>query len=440
MKWIPRLLLLLLVFRLSPAAGDMFSNRRWEPEFHVLHASRLLLDSLNLPAETQVFSCVLSAEDLQFRRGEAGSGSYEASWEITLEILQGKGRKQRSVASRHERRELLIDGFPKASDLELQLHRFQAAVDPGEYTWWVELQDLNSRRIFRREGRFLVPDLREKDWAISRLWLTSNADSLEPSGLDSPPFVTGHGGAHPEELVVYYEVWCRQARNLALHSLIEDRRENQVHDRRIEREYPAGVSRNLLQVPLDRLASGDYRMLIEVLDPAIESDGHRGFLSKRGPERVPQSAEATFQLRWRGSPGTPSDLDRSIEQLRYILPGKRYRNLADSPMELKKRGFEEFWKSVDPDPETEDNELMREYYRRAEFADQRFSWSRFPGWRSDRGRVYMIHGDPDEVERFEGSMDYPAWERWSYESIGRDFLFIDRAGFGDYQLVMDPGF
>jgi GWxTD domain-containing protein len=82
--------------------------------------------------------------------------------------------------------------------------------------------------------------------------------------------------------------------------------------------------------------------------------------------------------------------------------------------------------------------LLAEYYRRAEFADRRFSWSRFAGWRSDRGRIYMIHGDPDQVERSGGDMNEPSWERWSYEESGREFYFLDRMGFGDYQLVLDP--
>lgn len=439
-KW--TLLLLLCLPLLLQARSDIFANRKWEPEFKVLRSTRFLesADAGAAPVEEQVFTCMLAVQDLQFRRGEPGSGLYQAGYEVTLEILTGKGRGLRSVASRYDRREIELGSIPRNEDSERHMHRFQLEVPPGEYTWWVEFQDLSSRRRFRREGVFTVLDLQGLDYALSELWLVSEVDSLDPKALETQPFYSSRGGAHPEALAVYYEIWHRGDGTLSLSSRIEDRRGHEMHQRQQDRFYPQGISRNLLEVPLDRLGSGEYEVMLELLPAGVKRSRERSNFFRFGRKKTRQAnrAEARFDVRWRNGLRTPVDLDRNVEQLRYILPGRRYRDLSESGMDRKLQLFKEFWESVDPTPDTEENELQLEYYRRAEFADTRFSWSRFPGWRSDRGRIYMIHGDPDEVERFEGNMDQPAWERWYYEQNGREFLFVDRAGFGDYQLLIDP--
>lgn len=457
----PGLLLLLWTGALQ-ARPDIFLSRDWEPDFQVRRGTRLRADTLDVaraPRESQVFTCLLNLSDLQLRRCDAPlaasagadslgpGGCYRAEYEISLELFSGEGRRRRSEASRYQHETLTLESSRADELAPRRWHRFQVELKPGRYSWWVEFQDLQSRRHVRREGRFRVLDLEREEQALSALWLLAEADSLDPDPLRSAPFVEERGGAHPTELIVYYEVWSRRAVTSTLSSLIIDRRERERHRRGIERAWPAGVTRNLLRVPLRDLGSGEY--LVELSLDGKEREGRRLRRERaawRAPgeegevdEELARRRRARFSVRWSGEPSDPVDLDRAVEQLRYILPPKRFRDLQEAPMSRRKALFDEFWDSVDPDSSTEANELMAEYYRRAEFADRRFSWSRFAGWRSDRGRIYMINGDPDQVERGGGGMDEPAWERWSYESNGREYLFIDRQGFGDYQLALDQG-
>ncbi|MDZ7822184.1 MAG: GWxTD domain-containing protein [Candidatus Marinimicrobia bacterium] len=65
-------------------------------------------------------------------------------------------------------------------------------------------------------------------------------------------------------------------------------------------------------------------------------------------------------------------------------------------MKEKRKFFTETWENLDPTPGTERNELMNEYYYRVQTANQRFSGQR-EGWRSDRGMIYIIYGEPDAV-------------------------------------------
>jgi GWxTD domain-containing protein len=95
--------------------------------------------------------------------------------------------------------------------------------------------------------------------------------------------------------------------------------------------------------------------------------------------------------------------------------------------------FLEFWKKKDPNPVTTHNERMDEYYRRVKYANLHFKGLR-DGWETDMGRVYVIFGQPTDVERHPFDIDKKPYEVWSYDDLNRHFLFVDEDGFGDFRL------
>ena len=78
-----------------------------------------------------------------------------------------------------------------------------------------------------------------------------------------------------------------------------------------------------------------------------------------------------------------------------------------------------------------------EYYRRVSIANQRYHAFSKEGWRTDRGRVFILYSDPDDIERVPASERSKPYEIWHYNSIenGVIFVFLERSGFGDYILV-----
>jgi GWxTD domain-containing protein len=117
--------------------------------------------------------------------------------------------------------------------------------------------------------------------------------------------------------------------------------------------------------------------------------------------------------------------------------------------------IEGFWMRRDPTPDTAENEFKEEHYRRIAYANERFA-SGIPGWKSDRGRIYITFGPPDEIEDHPsgGTYDRPPEEgggttstfpfaKWRYryiEGIGSDINieFVDPTMTGEYRLTMDP--
>jgi GWxTD domain-containing protein len=114
----------------------------------------------------------------------------------------------------------------------------------------------------------------------------------------------------------------------------------------------------------------------------------------------------------------------------------------------------EIWHRRDPDPDTEENEYREAYYERLAYVNEHFA-SGTPGYKTDRGRIYLKYGKPDEVEShpsggpyerasYEGggsTSTYP-FERWFYRNIpgraGADIEFVDPTGTGEYRLARNP--
>ncbi len=144
------------------------------------------------------------------------------------------------------------------------------------------------------------------------------------------------------------------------------------------------------------------------------------------------------------------------EDVVYIIsPEERAVFEKLSTLEEKEQFIEQFWFRRDPDPRTATNEFKEEHYRRIAFANERFS-SGLPGWLTDRGRIYIIHGQPAEIETHptggaynrpfhEGggtTATYP-FEVWRYryiEGIGNDVVleFVDPTLSGEYRLALNP--
>jgi GWxTD domain-containing protein len=123
--------------------------------------------------------------------------------------------------------------------------------------------------------------------------------------------------------------------------------------------------------------------------------------------------------------------------------------------EEQEQFIEQFWLRRDPTPDTAENEFKEEHYRRIAYANDRFA-SGIPGWRADRGRIYITFGPPDEIESHPsgGMYERPAdegggttstfpFEQWRYrwiEGVGSDIKleFVDTTQSGEYRLTYDP--
>ncbi|MDP8233041.1 MAG: GWxTD domain-containing protein [Candidatus Zophobacter franzmannii] len=128
------------------------------------------------------------------------------------------------------------------------------------------------------------------------------------------------------------------------------------------------------------------------------------------------------------------DLSDQFDQVRYIASQNEWKKLKKYKKENSlKAGLDSFWKVYDTGYES--NSLRVEFYKRIIEADNRFSFRRYKkGWMTDRGRVLIKYGLPDEVVAEHLPLDIRPYIIWYYYSLDKQFLFQDLKGFGDYEL------
>jgi GWxTD domain-containing protein len=132
------------------------------------------------------------------------------------------------------------------------------------------------------------------------------------------------------------------------------------------------------------------------------------------------------------------ELDREFEMVRYIATREelaQYKNIK--AVEAKRKTLFDFWNKRDGDQGAPGNIQKTEYFKRVDYCSQHFKTGFREGWKTDRGRVFIVYGPPDEVERHANEVDTKPYEIWLYNSIqgGVQFIFGDRSGFSDYVLL-----
>jgi GWxTD domain-containing protein len=135
---------------------------------------------------------------------------------------------------------------------------------------------------------------------------------------------------------------------------------------------------------------------------------------------------------------TEEECDYMFNVAKYIAtePEKKQYASLDS-LDTKREFLFNFWKLRDYEPQTARNEYKDDYMERAAYAEKYFGNRYRAGYKSDRGRVYLLYGEPDQRDRFPNERFLKPYEIWTYNGIegGVEFVFADMTGFSNYELV-----
>ncbi|MBN1349168.1 GWxTD domain-containing protein [candidate division KSB1 bacterium] len=102
----------------------------------------------------------------------------------------------------------------------------------------------------------------------------------------------------------------------------------------------------------------------------------------------------------------------------------------------RRRFFINFWNSLDPNPNTYKNEFWVEYFKRIEYSNNHFTAGFKTGWKTDRGRIAIKFGIPDDRRQYSVTVNTRPYEEWHYyREEGKRFIFIDEEGTGQYRLI-----
>ncbi len=171
-------------------------------------------------------------------------------------------------------------------------------------------------------------------------------------------------------------------------------------------------------LPTDSFQLGEYEMEFRLACGGVE-----------------KKASHRFQIRWLDMPRSLRDQDLAIALLRYIMSDTEYQKIRHARDDERDSLFERFWKQRDPTPLTAKNEVMAEYYKRADYAISHFGTLKNPnGAETDRGRIYMLYGPPTRVQNIM-QPDAAPREIWDYAPLQKHFVFVDESRQGNFTLI-----
>jgi GWxTD domain-containing protein len=217
-----------------------------------------------------------------------------------------------------------------------------------------------------------------------------------------------------------------------------------------ERKKPGKSAVEVNGANVVTLVSGAYFLVVEVTDMETAYTAramHKFFVYREadyaeGGEKFQKREE----IQGEGSAGmdanrydlmSEKEIGAEFEFARYIAQKEERDTFKKLNLEGKRKYIKEFWAKRDQTPGTPENEYKKDYLSRVQHANQHYKGNFREGWRTDRGRVMLIYGRPDEIERFPFSNQNRSYEIWHYYQVqgGVDFVFVDKREMGDYELV-----
>jgi len=169
-------------------------------------------------------------------------------------------------------------------------------------------------------------------------------------------------------------------------------------------------------------------------------------ISARGQDQRPAAKRESFEIPFTSPNPYQKWLD---EDVRWIITDEERAEYTKLATDQQRDHFvEDFWERRNPTPGSAENRFKEEHYRRLAYANQSFA-AGVPGWKTDRGRVYIVYGPPDEREEYPGRTTPSgatgsfrqqfSSEIWRYNFIkglghGVFFVFLDTCGCGEYVL------
>jgi GWxTD domain-containing protein len=201
--------------------------------------------------------------------------------------------------------------------------------------------------------------------------------------------------------------------------------------------------------------------LLLIVAPSIAQDSKKKAPAKPAPARETVAKPLTDKERKRKEAALKKELETPWkkwidEDVGYIITDEERKAFKQFQTDEEREQFvEQFWLRRDPTPDTVENEYKEEHYRRIAYANEHYA-SGIPGWKTDRGRIYITFGPADEIDSHPsgGSYERPYWEGggqtstypfedWRYryiEGIGNDvnIEFVDTTMTGEYHMTMDP--
>ena len=351
---------------------------------------------------------------------------FGAEYELTIKIENSDGYKieNRTISKFiHEKNYFSTQG----GNGEFDYNQTIFYLPEGKYNIDVILLDKTDNKSYKRNRIQTVLDFSRYNFSLSGLMVVSAIEENNGRFIITP-HVSDNIGNLSEFFFIFFETYKKNT-NLSECDFayqIADKDNNIVFQSdRIRRTIGDSTQQNYIKVNIPAtLNQGSYMIRLYALGVSDNQDFEK--------TDILASSERSIKFYKVFGSTLISNIVKAIKQLRYIATQSEIDYIESAANQQEKiLRFEEFWKAKDPSPNTDRNEAFDDYYSRIDYANLKFK-TYAEGWMTDMGMVYIIYGQPVNIDRSGRGMDGRIYERWTYSS--KQFIFVDYNGLGDFRL------
>ncbi len=363
-------------------------------------------------------------QTLHFLKSE---NQYGASYSVTITAIDTNGNR---IKTEIVKRNISEEDYAVSQGSSGKFDYSQTIfyLKNGNYSFEVFLRDEISKAESKRIRSLSVLDFDKYPLSISSILLVSSIEEKENGGYLITPHISDNIAELNSTFFGFFEIYNRSDNNqIDLIYQILDSQNKEIYR---SKRFPVDLNSDRIQkyLPLEfprTVGQGTYKLVLL----CIKKDTALNFSQMD----ILAASERTLQYFKTVGGMVLQDLSKAIKQIRYIGNQDDIDYIeAGTTNEERQKRFEEFWKKHDPSPTTERNEAYEQYYARIEIANKRFK-SYTEGWRTDMGMVFVILGEPINIEKSSPYGDQRTIERWTYGN-NQQYIFLDNTGFGDYRL------
>jgi GWxTD domain-containing protein len=400
------------------SAGLIYSQPE-NPTLYVQTGAKYFQDFLNFldddgQSRVDIFMHV-PFKEIQFERTSTG---FEGGYSVTVSIYLEDGETLYLEKLWNEK--INVNSFEESSAKEnFNLSYRSFKLSPGKYFIKTMVTDRDSRKEYSSKNYYNMREFSPKP-AISDVMLIAQMKIVDGSNRIIPN-VSRNVSENKKEINIFFEIYSDSSTDYNIEYIVTNNENKILYQSSGKQLVNKGKTQVFYTISDSTLLNlGNYILTVRLKDL---------------DENILTSTSKTFYSRWPGLPATVNNIDEAIEQLIYIANPDEMEYMEDGKDEEEKtKRFIAYWKTKDPSPGNEENEVFQEYFGRVNFANEQFSHY-IDGWRSDRGMVFIILGPPHNIERHPFEYNSKPFEVWQYYEINRSFTFLDETGFGDYRLI-----
>jgi GWxTD domain-containing protein len=418
------LLIICLLYTDSLFSQRMGQGRNMEGSKQVFGPSLFsyetyLFKSSNEENKSRLDVYVAFANDiLQFVKER--QGNYSSNYELLVTVFDKKGNL---IGEQSETNDVLAKNFAFTNDRRLSnRHNFSFDLNPAPYKLVINLTDNDTQQTLKREKKIEIKRFSFNKALLSEVVFADKIRTNQNGKIEKIlPNLTRKFVNPDSSFWVQFELYPKNfTDSLNLEYSIIDMNSHTVVRKAFSFLPNTKIIRYLIDLGKHVKISGRYFLILQV-------NQNENQTKKR----------VKFSANWNNEEFSKVNIDVAIKTMKDFLPSGDFKQIKNAPDSVKKEYFKKFWKQRDPTPNTENNELLDEFYSRVNFSNNYFSVNMLDleGWNTDRGALYIKYGPPTEVERHLDEINLPPYEIWVYDKHQRRYFFEDRGGRGEFKLV-----